>query len=161
MAEIPLKYAVPIIALAAIPLIYVGAGSLVASTETPVVPAQMSDQDIKGKAQQISYDAIAREPIKYKGTTVVFQGKVVQSLYENDKDVLLRVRVTEKFDDIVWVYYQRKSNDEPRILEKDTVRFWGEYTGIKSYKSVIGATLQVPRVVSHIVEPVAKEAAVK
>lgn len=56
------------------------------------------------------------------------------------------------------MYYQRKSKEEQRILEQDIVRFWGEYTGIKSYKSVLGATIQVPRVVSHIVERVARQA---
>lgn len=62
-----------------------------------IAAAPVSDQDIKQRAQQISYDSIAREPAKYKGNIVVFQGKVIQSLYENDgKDVLLRVEVTQK-----------------------------------------------------------------
>jgi hypothetical protein len=141
------------------------AANMLATTQPIVAAAPMSDQDIKQKAQQISYDSIARDPTKYAGTIVVFEGKVKQSLYDkNDKDVLLRVGVTQQkygiWDDVVWVYYQRKSKEEPRILENDMVRFWGEYTGIKTYKSVIGAPIQVPRVVSHIVERVAAQASV-
>ena len=118
MSDIPAKYVVPIIALAALPLAYFAAAPLIAAaTNHQSSVAAPTDLDIKEQAQQIPYDALAREPTKYQGATVVFQGKVIQSLYDqNDKDVLLRVRVTQNVDDVVWVYYQKKSKDEPRFL---------------------------------------------
>jgi hypothetical protein len=159
MADIPLKYVLSIVALAALPLVYVAGGPLVAAmtAEKATAAAPVSDEDIKKMAQQLPYDSVAREPKKFAGTMVVFEGRVWKVLEDaNGKDVLLQLAVTPGliWKDNMWVYYQKRVPTEPRILEGDVVRFWGEYTGLKSYKSVLGASITVPRVVTHIVERV-------
>jgi hypothetical protein len=150
--------------LAAIAIVVAFVGVFAAnqlSHKSAAVAPPLHPEQVKAQARQIAYDALAREPGRYAGAFVVFEGKVVQTLYTGS-DVLLRVEVTKgKYDlwkDVVWVDYQRKSGSEPRILDGDIVRFWGKYVGIYSYKSVMGATIQVPRVIQSVVEPASRDA---
>jgi hypothetical protein len=125
------------------------------SDPTAVAVAPPSDPDIKKKAKELDYESIARDPRKYAGTPVVFQGKVVEAL-QSDVNVVLRVNVTsvqyDAWKDTVWVTYRKKSGDETRILQNDIVRFWGRFDGIQSYRAAAGYTVQIPRVTAGIIE---------
>ena len=46
----------------------------------------------------------------------------------------------------------RTPDQNPRILEGDVVQLWGEFVGIKSYKAVLGQTIQIPHVVARAIE---------
>lgn len=113
--------------------------------------------DIKAQAKNIPYEQLARTPDKFKGSFVVFEGKVVQALESGDRVVL---RVNTAADDwqdnfagnVVYVDYRKDRPDEPRILEDDKVVFWGAYNGIQSYKAVLGQTISIPWVVARLVE---------
>jgi uncharacterized protein YecE (DUF72 family) len=54
------------------------------------------------------------------------------------------------FAHTVWVDYRRRGAQ--RILDDDILRIWGRYTGIRSYTTVLGATMQIPSVHAAIVE---------
>jgi hypothetical protein len=123
-------------------------------------PAQVI-RELNARAVAMPYDQIARDPGKYQGAIVVFEGKVVQAL-ESGQNLVLRVDVAPNVDisdpnfrisgDIVYVDYRKNHPDETRILEGDKVRLWGKYVGIYSYKAVLGQTIQIPHVVAQIVE---------
>ena len=120
--------------------------------------AAQRERELRAKARQISYDSLAREPLAYKGQTVVFRGQVTQ-VQESGLSVILRVNVTRGqfiWKDTVWVEYRKKVPDERRILDDDILTFWGEYKGIMSYKAVFGQTIQIPHVVADIVENAGK-----
>ena len=105
--------------------------------------AAQRERELRAKARQISYDRLAREPLAYKGQTVVFRGQVTQ-VQESGLSVILRVNVTPGqfiWKDTVWVEYRKKVPDERRILDDDILTFWGEYKGIMSYKAVFGQTI--------------------
>ena len=120
--------------------------------------AAQRERELRAKARQISYNSLAREPLAYKGQTVVFRGQVTQ-VQESGLSVILRVNVTRGqfiWKDTVWVEYRKKVPDERRILDDDILTFWGEYKGIMSYKAVFGQTIQIPHVVADIVENAGK-----
>jgi hypothetical protein len=110
-------------------------------------PPLPSPDEIKVKARPMEYQELAREPGRYAGTLVLLEGKVVQAVLNGD-DWMLRVNVTrdkyEFWKDTVWVDYRRRG--PKRILEGDLLRIWGRYTGIRSYTTVMKATVQIPRV---------------
>lgn len=112
-------------------------------------------QAIKLQAQYYNYGALAREPEKYAGVNVVFEGKVIQVI-ESGLDTQLRVNVTKNsynlWNDTILVNYRRQSSSEPRILEGDIIKFYGKYGGIISYKAIFGQTIQIPHVAAAIIE---------
>jgi hypothetical protein len=115
----------------------------------------MAIRELKVQARQIDYGSLAREPTKYSGAIVTFQGKVVQAV-ESGSSVTLRIAVTTgnygSYVDTVYVDYRKSTPSESRILEGDVVRFWGEFTGIKSYTAVLGNAVQIPHVIARVVE---------
>ena len=65
----------------------------------------------------------------------------------------MRINVTADrsyriFTDTVYVEYHRGFPSGERIIEDDIVEFAGEFLGIKAYRSVMGATIQIPFVKS-------------
>ena len=108
----------------------------------------MSESQYKEKCQSISYDSLARDPSKYKGELVKFTGEVIQVLEESGI-VAMRVNVTNNgygyYDDTVYVWYLY-DEDESKFLEDDIITFYGEYDGLYSYESVLGATITIPEV---------------
>jgi len=57
------------------------------------------------------------------------------------------------WNDTIWVEYRRSSDTEPRILEGDIIRLYGDFKGLKSYKAIMGQTVTLPRVVASVIEP--------
>jgi hypothetical protein len=93
------------------------------------------------------YERLARTPQAYAGWTLSFRGKVVQVMQDNG-DTVLRVAVSpDGRNDVIYVEY-RASASEPRILEGDFVGIRGKFVGIKSYKTVLGSTIQIPHAIA-------------
>jgi hypothetical protein len=119
--------------------------------------AALSVQEVRAQAGAIDYDLLARAPTQYAGRLVTFQGQVIQ-VSQDGLFYALRVNVTRgKYDfwkDTIWVDYRAGSGSEPRILEKDIITLWGEFVGIKSYKAVLGQTIQIPHVVARAIQSV-------
>ena len=55
---------------------------------------------------------------------------------------VLRVATKGHWDNVIYVtiYGELKQ----RILEDDKVTLWGEYAGIKTYTTVMGASMSIP-----------------
>ncbi|MHC2373364.1 hypothetical protein ACVIQT_008012 [Bradyrhizobium diazoefficiens] len=120
--------------------------------------AALPVEQVKAQSASISYEQLARSPTAYTGRLVTFTGKVVQAT-QGGLDYVLRVNVSRgKYDiwqDTIYVDYRAASGREPRILDSDVVQLWGEFVGIKSYKAVLGQTIQIPHVVARAVVPFA------
>ena len=104
----------------------------------------------KSSCQRYSYEEISRNPENYKGKPAVFTGEVIQVQEERMAPYIvatLRVDVTKNeygwYDDTVYVTYVFPEGD-PRILEKDIITMYGTLNGLKSYTSILGATITIP-----------------
>lgn len=116
-----------------------------------VACSTMSKSAYMSKCKSISYNELARNPKKYEGQLVKFTGEVIQvqdaqsALYYS----VYRIDVTYQgygyYDDTVYVTYDGYDSEE-RILEDDIVTFYGEYKGLKTYETVMGASVTIPHV---------------
>lgn len=104
----------------------------------------------KASCQRYTYEEISRNPENYKGKPAVFTGEVIQVQEERMAPYIvatLRVDVTKNeygwYDDTVYVTYVFPEGD-PRILEKDIITMYGTLNGLKSYTSILGATITIP-----------------
>lgn len=83
------------------------------------------------------YEDLFRYAERYDGDPVEYSGKVVQTM--ND---CYRIAVDEDYDKII--YFCGEST--VRVLEDDIVIVRGFASGIQSYKSVMGATIEIPKI---------------
>lgn len=116
-----------------------------------VTCSTMSAKKYKATCKSVSYDSLARDPEKYKGKLVKFYGRVVQ-VQESDSILyysVYRINVGNDgygyYDDTVYVTYD-SSKSSSRILEDDMVTFYGEYKGLTTYETVMGASITIPHV---------------
>jgi hypothetical protein len=126
------------------------AAALVAST------GGANGQDASEASHQM-YLELQRRPDAFVGKPLSFAGKVIQSARIGSAYVL-RVNVTparyNSWQDTIYVDYRAAGPAAPeKIAEGDLVSVRGTYTGIKSYQSVIGDTIQVPSVTACLVQP--------
>ena len=115
------------------------------STEVSVQCTTLSEATYKAQCESISYDELARNDQSYLGRKIKFRGKVIQVM--GTDSATMRIEVTEDsyglWDDVVMVGYDYKEG-QSKFLEDDIVTFYGEYKGLYSYTSVMGATITVP-----------------
>lgn len=127
---------------------------MVEKAET-VEQISMSEEEYKAGCESISYIDIARNPNNYVGRKAVFKGKVIQ-VQEYGKDIVLRVNVTKGeyniWDDTIYVDYQRKDDNESRVLTDDIITMYGEVKGIKSYTTVLGNKISIPHLDVEYIE---------
>ena len=123
-----------------------------------VTCSTMSDAKYKTICESISYTELARNPQKYEGRNVKFTGTVLQVMedtYLGKTIVSLRVATkwgySQYIDDVVYVTYVM-DNNAPRILEDDTVTFYGVYSGLYTYETVMGASVTIPEVIARIID---------
>ena len=118
-----------------------------------VTCSTMSESAYKAKCKTISYTNLARNPSQYEGQYVKYNGKVVQVM-ESSFYKAYRVNVTKNryyYDDTVYVTYIT-FEDGNRVLEDDIITFYGEYDGLYSYETVMGATVTIPKVNAKYIE---------
>ena len=124
-----------------------GVGAIVMVSASMPSAAERAAQ-IKLQAQEVPYWLLSGVPEQYQTKPVVLRGTVVQAM-----DNMLRVDVGFSIGDIVWVEYQPRANNMPRLQQGDRIKFWGTYVGISYYETVFGQRIEVPHVVAEIVEP--------
>ena len=95
----------------------------------------------KAKCKKLDYTKVARNPDKYKGEFAKVTGKVLQVSEGWSNKVVCRIG--ESRDKIWYVNYTRKEG-EPRILENDTVTFYGKCDGVTTYTAVLGNSITIP-----------------
>ena len=104
------------------------------------------------KPKHIAYKELARNPDDYKGTNVIFTGKVIQ-VQESGNMVNLRVNVTKNtygYEDTVLIQYD-KYIVSGRVLDDDVITFSGMSMGLLTYKTVMGAEMTIPQVLATTV----------
>lgn len=117
---------------------------------------QAQEADYKKSCKTVSYEDIARNPNEYDGSQIKVTGKVTQvseGVLSSANTYLVSVTRNEYdfWEDNVYVTYTPAEN-ESRILEDDIVTFYGEYSGVTTYVSVLGSKVTVPALSAKYVE---------
>ena len=100
-----------------------------------------------------SYTELARDPNTYVGKNAKFTGKVIQ-VSEGLGSTVMRVDVTQgkySWDDTLYVTYTPKDG-ESRILEDDIITIYGEMQPLKTYTTVMGASVSIPAIDTKYIE---------
>lgn len=106
------------------------------------------EKNFKTSCKEYTFEELARNPDKIKGSKVKLMGKVIQTMY-GTLGVNLRVNITKKgsystyYTDTIYVTYYPKEGED-KILEDDIITIWGTSYGDTSYTSTIGATITLP-----------------
>lgn len=112
--------------------------------------AEQEEKDFKASCKTYTYEQMARNPDKFKGTNVKLTGEVVQALYDSNS-VDLRVNITKKgnystyYVDTVYIVYYPEA-EEDKILEDDIITIYGTSQGDYTYTSTIGSRITLPLV---------------
>ena len=92
----------------------------------------------------ITYKQLARTPEKYEGEKVKFSGKVLQ-VSEGFLGDVIRLGVNGSYDNVLYLNVPLGITEE-RILEDDYITIYGVSQGIKTYTTVLGASMSIPQV---------------
>lgn len=106
------------------------------------VPEIEQPENLDDYAKNISYKDLSRTPDKYKGKAICYTGEVVQ-LVEGDGVNALRVAINGDYNNMFYLEYKPEIISE-RVLENDTITFYGIYYGIYQYESAFGTTISIP-----------------
>ncbi|MDO5118398.1 MAG: hypothetical protein Q4D34_07925, partial [Eggerthellaceae bacterium] len=106
--------------------------------------AARAAEEAMGYETGITYDQIARTPDDYKGSKVMFYGKVIQVI-ESDDRVQIRLAVDGDYDTVLLGEYDA-SIVSSRVLEDDWITIYGISAGTITYKSTFGGNITVPGV---------------
>lgn len=112
------------------------------------------EMDYKNKCKEYTYEDIARNPEETRGNDAKFRGEVIQVL-EDGNSVEMRVNITKEsygYSDTIYVSYDRKSENEDRILEDDIITIYGKLGGLETYTSILGADITLPQVFAEYIE---------
>lgn len=117
----------------------------------------------KQACQKANYIDLARSPDVLKGQKVKVSGKVIQVIEASSSQYycVYRVDIThhgdastysiEYYDDTILVLYDGYGKPV-RILEDDIITIYGEYQGLDSYESVLGATITLPKIFAEYID---------
>jgi hypothetical protein len=114
-------------------------------TEYRVAVNTIVEDMYKQSCEEYAYEDVVRYPQKYIGKKAYFTVRVFQVLESGDEVVLLAEPIGVIHADTIYVYYERKSPDEQRILEDDYIKMWGELDGLKTYENILGQSITMPR----------------
>lgn len=109
---------------------------------------EQEKQAFISSCQTYTFEQIARNPDKFKGTNVKLTGEVVQVI-DGLVSKSLRVNITKNgkystyYTDTIYVNYMPEEGED-RILEDDIITVYGTAQGDYSYTSTIGTTITLP-----------------
>ena len=116
--------------------------------------AKQKEKEFKNSCKTYTYESLARNPEKMKGTKVKLTGEVAQvseGMYSNG----LRVDITKDeygwYEDTIYVTYVPEEGED-KILEDDIITIWGTSKGEYSYTSIVGASITIPYVSAEYIE---------
>ena len=115
----------------------------------------LSEAGYKKTCKKIPYKDLARTPDDYTGERIYFKGEVTQVIEGSGNTVHLRVYTKKGYsiylDDVIYVEYVYESG-EPRILEDDIIEMYGEYYGLYTYTTVMGAEMTIPAMIAEYID---------
>lgn len=100
---------------------------------------------------EFNYKSVSRNPDNYLGMYFSIKGEVLQVEESEDTDhpgnyfAEYRVALDEYYDEVVYLGYYRIKG-ESRMLEGDTISFYGFFNGLHSYTTVLGNDVIVPSI---------------
>jgi len=108
--------------------------------------AALDEQEFKDSAQTISYDNLIRRPDDYEGEIIKVTVRITQIF---DKGGLLGALYEKGFAGTQsgneWIIIYELPEGASRILEGDTVTFYGVYDGVRERQRAIGgASVHIP-----------------
>lgn len=109
---------------------------------------EQEKQAFISSCQTYTFEQMARNPDKFKGTNVKLTGEVVQVI-DGFASKSLRVNITKNgrystyYTDTIYVNYMPKEGED-KILEDDIITIYGTAQGEYSYTSTIGTTITLP-----------------
>lgn len=114
--------------------------------------AEAQKAEKRAAAQPISYEDLFRAGDSLKGNYYKFEGKVIQDAGSDSELASFRVSITadQGYSRVFWkdtIMIAVKGETAQKILEDDIISFTGASGGLFSYKSVMGATIEVPLVI--------------
>ena len=122
--------------------------------EEEKVKAEQEEKNYKDSCKKITFEELARNPEKVKGTKVRLTGEVVQ-VSENNISIGMRVNITENeygwYEDTVYIIYYPEDGED-KILEDDIITIYGTAEGEYSYTSVMGAYITIPKILAEYIE---------
>ena len=154
--------------LSIIPLIMLVGVGLYLVDEYSVSYTDLSPEQIKQAALLVPYNSLMDDSDTYVGEIVRYEGKIVQV---QEQFEIYALRVSTSFDgfasdDVIWVNYEPKTDEEKEWLEKlerdsnpftepnseNMVRVWGESKGLTEYSNIFGGTVTIPKIDGWIIE---------
>lgn len=116
--------------------------------------AEQEEKKYKASCKKLTFEELARNPEKVKGTKVRLTGEVVQ-VSENNISIGMRVNITENeygwYEDTVYIIYYPEDGED-KILEDDIITIYGTAEGEYSYTSVMGAYITIPKILAEYIE---------
>ena len=111
-------------------------------------------QWLKNNCQTGMYDAVSRDPNEYKGTYVKFTCKIVQVCSEAKSASHLseyRGATSGSYDNVAYLFIDNYGKS--RILEDDKITIYGQFDGLLTYTTVLGASVTIPKIIVLYYEP--------
>ena len=105
-------------------------------------------QWLKNNCQTGMYDAVSRDPNEYKGTYVKFKCKIVQVCSEAKSAGHLseyRGATSGSYDNVAYLFIDNYVKS--RILEDDKITIYGQFDGLLTYTTVLGASVTIPKII--------------
>jgi hypothetical protein len=100
-------------------------------------------RDYKETAETVSYNDLVREPSKYEGKVIKATIRISQIM---GGGFLTEAGYAGYQGDNQWYIHYEIPEDVPRILEGDSVTFYGEYAGVEEMtRSIGGSKVYVPK----------------
>ncbi len=117
---------------------------------------EKEEKDFKKSCKKYTFEQMARNPDKFKGTNVKLTGEVVQVI-EGTLSTDLRVNITKEgtystyYTDTIYVTYYPEDGED-KILEDDIITIYGTSQGDYTYTSTLGAPITLPYISAKYIE---------
>lgn len=112
------------------------------------------NKQFKKSCAEYNYDEIFRNSSKYLNKKAKFTGEVVQVIGSSSME--LRVNVTREsygyYTDTVYVTCNKSAFEGERVLEGDVITMYGTLMGTKTYTTVRGDEMTIPKFEAKIIE---------
>ena len=101
------------------------------------------DKIIAG-AKAVSYDELLNDPQHYMYEIIKVQGKIVFVWEDEDNYCEYLISTDESDEKTVYIFYLRRSDDEPHIQEGESLTVYGISDGLYTYETTEDTTATTP-----------------
>lgn len=109
----------------------------------------MTESEYKTTCEEIEYKELFRNIESNKGNMFHFKGQIQQVVSEGEYESEYLIAVTKDeygyWEDNVYIVLDR-TYFKDKLLEDDVIDFYGECNGSYSYTSILGESIEVPKI---------------